>query len=188
MTGKAIIISAPSGAGKTTVIRRVMEIVPTLEFSVSACTRKPRQGEKPGIDYHFLSVDAFRQHIANDDFIEWEEVYAGFYYGTLKSELERIWDLHKIPLFEVDIQGGLKLKTYFGAHALALFIRPPDIGALENRLRHRGTEDEESLAKRIGKAALELTYANRFDRIVVNDHLEDAIRETTTLISQFLQP
>lgn len=188
MTGKAIIISAPSGAGKTTVIRRVMAEIPELAFSISACTRDQRPEERPGVDYYFLSHDAFQEHIRQGDFVEWEEVYAGLFYGTLKSELNRIWRSGKIPLFEVDIQGGLALKSHFSDHALAIFIRPPDIPSLEKRLRLRGTENEESLAKRIGKAAEELSYANRFDRIVVNQDLEEAIRETVGLITAFLTP
>lgn len=185
---KAIIISAPSGAGKTSIIKQVMQKIPELAFSVSACTREKRPGEEDGKDYHFLSPDAFKEHVRQGDFVEWEEVYENLFYGTLKSELQRIWDQGKMPLFEVDIKGGLNLKQYFGNEALSIFISPPDIQTLEQRLRSRGTEDEASLRKRIGKAAFELEHAGKFDRVVVNRDLNEAITETLNVIQEFMKP
>jgi guanylate kinase len=184
--GKAIIISAPSGAGKTTIIKHLMEAVPQLEFSVSACTRDKRAGETHGKDYFFISPETFREHISRGNFVEWEEVYDGSYYGTLKSELERIWEMGRIPLFEVDIKGGLTLKEYFGNRALSIFISPPSVEILEQRLRTRGTDNEESLRKRIGKAAFEMTFTGRFDAVIVNDDLQTACSEIIRIVSIFI--
>lgn len=187
MSERAIIISAPSGAGKSTIVKRLMEAVPRLGFSVSACSRPMREGEVDGRDYHFISAERFRNHIEACDFLEWEEVYPGNFYGTLKSEIRRIWSQGRTPIFDVDVVGGLNLKRYFKTSGLAIFIQPPSIEVLTERLRNRGTESEESLAKRTGKAAHELTYAPKFDRIIINDDLERAVAETIALVNGFLE-
>ena len=183
---KAIIVSAPSGAGKTTLVKNLTTALPQLEFSVSACSRQKRISETDGKDYYFITPEVFRQKIEKDEFVEWQEVYPGFYYGTLKSELDRIWKLGRIPIFDVDVIGGLNLKKYFGEKALAVFIMPPSIEVLESRLRNRGSESEESLQKRVGKAVLELKYSDEFDCIVVNDLLDKSSRDTITLVMNFI--
>lgn len=183
---KAIIVSAPSGAGKTTLVRHLLAALPVLEFSVSAASRPKRDGETDGRDYYFISTAEFRNKIEQDQFVEWEEVYHGSYYGTLKSELERIWAKGGIPIFDVDVVGGLNLKRYFGADAIAIFIQPPNIEVLHHRLKNRGTEDDESLSKRLSKAQFELTFADQFDKIIINDHLESKCREITDIVSNFM--
>lgn len=183
---KAIIVSAPSGAGKTTLVRHLLAALPVLEFSVSAASRPKRDGETDGRDYYFISTAEFRNKIEQDQFVEWEEVYHGSYYGTLKSELERIWAKGGIPIFDVDVVGGLNLKRYFGADAIAIFIQPPNIEVLHHRLKNRGTEDDESLSKRLSKAQFELTFADQFDTIIINDHLESKCIEITDIVSNFL--
>lgn len=187
MTGKAIIVSAPSGAGKTTIVRHLLSAFPELEFSVSACSRMKREKETEGKDYYFITADEFRKRIAGGDFIEWQEVYPGSYYGTLKSEMDRIWKEGKTPIFDVDVLGGINLKNYFGESAMAIFIQPPSMEELEKRLRHRGTESEESLATRLSKVEKELTYAGSFDRIVVNDEISSSSAKATNLVLQFLK-
>ena len=186
MTNKAIIVSAPSGAGKTTIVKMLLESLPQLAFSVSACSRPKRQGETHGKDYYFISADEFRKKIDTGEFVEWQEVYPGSYYGTLKSELERIWSENKVPVFDVDVFGGQNLKKYFGSDALAIFISPPSLMILEERLRNRGTDSEESIRKRIGKAEYELTYVKFFDEVIINDNLHRASRETLEKVSAFL--
>ena len=186
MTGKVIIVSAPSGAGKTSIVKHVLQFLPELRFSTSATTRTMREGEINGKDYHFLSVDDFKKGIERDDFLEWEEVYANQFYGTLKSEIQRIWDEGKTVIFDVDVKGGLNIKKYFGDKALAIFVEPPTVQELENRLRNRGTETEESLRKRVEKAEYELSFAPRFDKIILNDDLEVARAEMLQTIRQFL--
>lgn len=171
MNGKAIIVSAPSGAGKTTLVKHLLRTLPVLEFSVSACSRAKREGETDGKDYYFITVEEFQNKIQNDEFVEWQEVYSGSYYGTMKSELIRIWSKGGTPIFDVDVVGGLNLKKYFGDQALAIFIQPPTLEVLQDRLRNRGTEDDESLMKRILKAEYELGFASWFDEIIVNDNL-----------------
>lgn len=185
-THKAVIISAPSGAGKTTIVKALLERLPVLEFSVSACTRPMREGEQNGKDYHFLTVEDFKSRLAKDEFVEWQEVYTGSFYGTLKSELQRIWDQQKFVIFEVDAVGGVNLKRYFGDQALALFIRPPSVETLENRLRKRNTDNAASIEKRMGKALFELSMAEQFDTVVVNDDLETAIEQTVYIVREFL--
>jgi guanylate kinase len=157
-----------------------------LQFSISATSRHPRANEIDGRDYHFLSPSAFRQKIENGDFLEWEEVYPGQFYGTLKSEVKRIWDAEKHVIFDLDVEGGAKLKAFFGETALALYIQAPSIEALEQRLRKRSTESEESLRMRLDKARYELTFRPRFDHTIVNDQLEIACEEAVLLVSQFL--
>jgi len=186
MQGKAIIVSAPSGAGKTTIVKHLLRVIPILEFSVSACSRTKREGETDGRDYYFISGDEFRKKIARDEFVEWQEVYSGSYYGTLKSEMDRIWSQQKTPIFDVDVVGGLNLKRYFGASGLAIFIQPPSVAELENRLRNRGTESEETLRKRVEKAAYELDFSSQFDNIIINDNLEKKCREIVVLVNSFL--
>ncbi|MBQ6726299.1 MAG: guanylate kinase [Bacteroidales bacterium] len=183
---KVIIFSAPSGSGKSTIIGHLLKRVPGLEFSISATSRKPRQGEQDGKDYYFLTEDDFKQRVAEDKFVEWVEVYQGTCYGTLKSEIERIWDKGNTVIFDVDVLGGVSLKKIFGQKALSIFIQPPSIEVLEQRLRNRGTETEESLRKRIERAEMELQYSNQLDVVVVNDNLDNAINETETIVNNFL--
>ncbi|TVR39633.1 MAG: guanylate kinase [Bacteroidia bacterium] len=184
--GKLLIFSAPSGAGKTSIVKGVLKRTPMLVFSVSACSRPMRPGEVDGIDYYFLSPDDFRRKINDGAFLEWEEVYPGSYYGTLYSELERIWGMNKHVVFDVDVAGALNIKKKFNERALAIFIKPPSLEVLEERLVNRNTETEESLQKRLGKAEHELSFAGQFDRIVVNDKLDEAIAEATELVHRFI--
>ncbi len=186
MQEKAIIVSAPSGAGKSTIVKHLMAELPQLEFSVSACSRAMRPGEVNGREYRFISVEKFRSHIEACDFLEWEEVYPGNFYGTLKSEIRRIWALGKVPVFDVDVVGGLNLKRYFRGSGLAVFIQPPSLEVLAERLTNRGTESEESLRKRIGKAEQELSFATKFDKAVINDELDAACREVVDMVREFL--
>lgn len=187
MQGKLLILSAPSGAGKTTIVRHLLKKFPTLEFSISACSRPKRNLEVNGKDYYFLSVEEFKNRIANNEFIEWEEVYEGSYYGTLKSEIERIWAKNNVVVFDVDVKGGINLKKIFGDKALSVFVMPPSIDALKQRLERRNTETEESLNKRVGKAAEEMTYANQFDKILVNEILEKSYIEAENLVQNFIE-
>jgi len=186
MAGKAIIVSAPSGAGKTTIVKHLLQELPDLEFSVSACSRSKREGETDGRDYYFITADDFRQRIERDEFVEWQEVYAGSFYGTLKSEMERIWAAGKTPIFDVDVVGGTNLKKYFAGDGLGIFIQPPSVEELERRLKNRGTESELTLRKRVDKAAYELTFASKFDKVIVNDHLDLKCREVVALVKAFL--
>jgi len=186
MEPKVIILSAPSGSGKTTIAEEILND-PSLKcmFSVSAASRNPRPHEKHGKHYYFLSPSEFRDHIKNDAFVEWEEVYADQYYGTLRSEVDRIWGLGYNILFDVDVKGGMKLKNIFGKKAMSMFIMPPSVEELEARLRNRQTENEESLKKRIQRSEEELEFASQFDVIVINDNLEQAIMEAKNHISFF---
>jgi guanylate kinase len=185
--GKLIIFSAPSGAGKTTIVHYLLETFPDfLEFSVSACSRPKRAGEAEGVDYYFLDVESFKQKISMDEFVEWEEVYKDNYYGTLKAEIERIWKKGKHVIFDVDVNGGLNLKNIFREKALAVFVMPPSVASLEERLRKRKTETPESIARRMGKAQMEMDKSSAFDHIVVNDTLEHAFREAEKITQQFL--
>lgn len=186
MNYKAIIVSAPSGAGKTTIVRHLLSAIPSLEFSVSACSRAKREGETDGKDYFFISEGEFRKKIDDNEFVEWEEVYPGNYYGTLRSELERIWRKGNFPIFDVDVVGGLNLKKYFGEKGLAVCIKPPSLAALKERLKKRGTESDESFLRRFGKAEKELSFAEQFDLIIVNDRLEDACVEAVNKVNDFL--
>ena len=188
MDGKLIIFSAPSGSGKTTIVRELLSKNSHLGFSISACTRQPRGAhEQHGRDYYFLTAEDFRQKISENAFAEWEEVYPGTYYGTLKSEIERLWSLGKTVLFDVDVKGGLALKEYYKDQALAVFVRVPSVEELEKRLRDRGTESEESLAKRIDKMNYELSFAPNFDLILVNDKLDDTIAKAQQILDDFIQ-
>lgn len=183
---KLIIITAPSGSGKTTIVNYLMQEFPALAFSVSACTRSPRKGEVHGVNYYFITIEEFQQHISNQDFAEYEMVYEGKYYGTLKSELHRIWDDNKFPMVDIDVQGALRLKGEYQQQALSIFIKAPSLQELEKRLRNRGTETEHSLKERLDKASEELTYAEKFDHIVVNNELEKACQEAKYVISNFI--
>lgn len=187
-SGKCVIISAPSGAGKTTIVHHLLGQGLDLAFSVSATSRARRAHETEGRDYFFLTTDEFKRRIAIDAFVEWEEVYPGQYYGTLRAEIDRIWSEGHHPIFDVDVEGGLNLKKVFGHGALALFIAPPSIAVLEQRLRSRGTESPEQLQRRVDKAAHEMDYAPRFDHMIVNDRLERACAEALGLVSAFLVP
>ena len=185
-TGKAIIFSAPSGAGKTTIVKSLLANNLPLSFSISACSRQKRENEINGKDYHFLSIEDFKQKINEQAFIEWEEVYENNYYGTLKSEIERIWNDKKHVVFDVDVVGGLNLKKHFGNNALAIFIQPPSMDVLIERLRNRATESEASLNKRIDKAKHEMTYSPSFDSIIINDQLEETIEVAEKKVKDFL--
>lgn len=186
ISGKCVIFSAPSGAGKTTIVHALLDANIGLEFSVSACSRDPRPNEINGKDYHFLGIDGFRQKIEEEAFVEWEEVYTNNFYGTLKSEIERIWKNGHTVIFDVDVIGGLNLKKIFGEQALAIFVQPPSYEELEHRLRFRSTETEEKIAQRMSKAREELSYASKFDHILVNDHLENAIDSAKELVLEFI--
>ncbi|MBK7762438.1 MAG: guanylate kinase [Bacteroidetes bacterium] len=183
---KLIIITAPSGSGKTTIVNHLLRHMPELAFSISACTRKPRTGEVDGINYYFITPEEFTKRIEQNEFAEYEMVYTNKYYGTLKSELSRIWNNQKIPLVDIDVHGAQRLKKYYTSNALTLFIQAPDIQALEERLRNRESETEESITERLNKANEELSYANQFDHIIINDRLEIACENAERLIKSFL--
>lgn len=192
--GKAILFSAPSGCGKTTIIKELMAGAPTerfnpadLAFSISATSRAPRVGEVDGKDYYYLSADEFKARVAAGDFLEWEEVYEGTCYGTLKSEVERLWAEGRVAVFDVDVNGGRNIKRYFGADALSIFVMPPSVEVLEQRLRSRGTDSEESISKRLARSAKELEEAPLFDVTIVNDDLQRAVQETRRVIERFLE-
>ena len=185
MNKKVIIFSAPSGAGKSTIVGHLLKKFPFLEFSISATSRKPRGEEVNGIHYYFFSTDQFETKIKNGEFVEYEEVYAGSYYGTLKSEVERIWDKGNIIIFDIDVKGGVNLKRLYGSNALAIFIQPPSVEELRNRLVGRGTDSAEAIKKRVAKAEEELTYAGKFDKIIINDNLEEALKDAEETVEKF---
>jgi guanylate kinase len=184
--GKCIIFSAPSGAGKTTIVRALLAEIEYLSFSISACSRAPRGKEKSGVDYYFISVEEFQAKIRQNDFVEWEEVYTNNYYGTLKSELSRIWDSGKTVVFDVDVIGGLHLKEIFKENALAIFIKPPNQDVLEDRLRKRNTETEDKIQIRIKKAKEEVLRSEEFDCVIENDQLQLAIADAREQVLKFL--
>ena len=187
MTGKVLIFSAPSGAGKSTVVNHLLELHPEFEFSISATSRAPRGQEKDGVEYYFISPEEFRRLIEQDAFVEYEEVYEDRFYGTLKSEVERIWKKGHVILFDVDVKGGVNLKRYFGDAALSTLIVPPSIEVLEQRLRGRGTDSEEAIRERLAKASWELEFARgKFDWELVNDRLEDTFALSEAEIDRFL--
>lgn len=187
MQGKIIVFSAPSGAGKTTIVHRLMDRLPELSFSISACTRDRRgRAEVNGKDYHFISVQDFQDKIRHNEFVEWEEVYEGAFYGTLKSEIERIWAGGKHAILDVDVKGGLSIKEFYKDRALAIFVRPPSIEVLEQRLNARATDSKSSISSRIYKANFELAFEDRFDVTVVNDNLDDACDHAERLVRNFI--
>lgn len=185
--GKVIVFSAPSGSGKTTILKHLLERIPELEFSISATTRAPRGQEVDGKDYYFLSVEDFKSNVQKDNFVEWEEVYASCYYGTLKSEPERIWDKGHTVVFDVDVKGGVSLKRIYGDNALLIFVMPPSVKVLRERLIGRSTDAPEVIEQRVAKAELELTFAKDFDKILINDRLEQAFEEAEKMVRAFIE-
>ncbi len=186
MAGKALIFSAPSGSGKTTIVKHLLKKNLDLGFSISASTRDRRgRVEEDGKDYHFLSPEEFKKKIDRNEFIEWEEVYAGNFYGTLRSEIERIWAEGKNVIFDVDVKGGINLKKYFGKKALAVFVKVPSLDLLKQRLNERGTETEESLSRRIFKAKFEMSFEDKFDVVLINEDLEKSLLEAQRLYNDF---
>ncbi|NCB07337.1 MAG: guanylate kinase [Bacteroidia bacterium] len=186
--GKLVIFSAPSGAGKTTIVKHLLQRGFDLEFSVSATSRNKRINEIHGKDYYFLTEEEFMQKVEANEFLEWEEVYQGNKYGTLKSEVERIRNLGKNVIFDVDVVGGLNIKKYYGTDALAIFVQPPSIEELKKRLQFRSTETEEKIKMRMAKAEYELSFAQQFDVIIVNDLLDNALEEAEKIVGGFLKP
>lgn len=185
--GKLIVFSAPSGSGKTTIVRHLLQQESlNLEFSISATSRSPRGDEKDGEDYYFLSTEQFKKHMKNDDFLEWEEVYRDNFYGTLKTEVERIWAMGKNVIFDIDVVGGLRIKRKYPDRTLAVFVRPPSVEELKIRLKKRKTESEEKINMRIAKASVEMATAPRFDFIIENDELKKALKEAETLVEQHI--
>lgn len=182
-----IIITAPSGAGKTSITRYLLQKYPYLAFSISAATRQPRGNEKDGVDYYFISEEDFKKRIAANEFVEWEMVYQGKYYGTLHSELNRIWQQQQVPLLDIDVKGAIHVQQQYPEQCFSLFIEPPSLDELKKRLLSRGTENAESLEVRIGKAAFEISFKNYFDQVIVNDRLEDACAAADKAIGDFLR-
>ena len=183
---KIIVITAPSGAGKTSITHHLMQHFPRLTFSISAATRKPRGNEKEGIDYYFISEEIFKEKIQHKEFAEWEMVYEGKYYGTLKSELERIWKENKIPVLDIDVKGAIHMQQQYPVNSLSLFIEPPSVEELKTRLESRGTETAESLAARINKAAYELSFKEQFNKHIINDDLQRACAEAEKIVGDFI--
>lgn len=184
--GKAIIFSAPSGSGKTTIVKHLLETFSNLSFSISACSREKRGKEENGKDYHFLSIKDFKNKIGKNEFVEWEEVYKNNFYGTLKAEVERIWSLDKHVIFDVDVQGGLKLKKYFGENAISVFVKIPDLDVLEKRLRGRGTDAEDKIQQRLAKAKDEIKEMPNFDVVLENIELDKTLKNAEKLIETFI--
>ncbi len=187
MPGKVLIFSAPSGSGKSTIVNHLLGLHPEMEFSVSATSRPPRGEEQDGVEYLFYTADVFRALVADDKFVEYEEVYADRFYGTLKSEVNRIWSKGHVIVFDVDVKGGVSLKKYFGDAALSVFIQAPSVEELRRRLVARGTDSPEAIGQRVAKASEEMAYAPRFDTILVNDDLATALKEAETLVDNFLK-
>ncbi|MCF8226368.1 MAG: guanylate kinase [Bacteroidales bacterium] len=186
MTGKIIIFSAPSGSGKTTIVHHLLKAMPELAFSVSATSRKPRKNEKQGVDYYFLTPEDFKKRVLEGAFLEWEEVYDGQFYGTLRSEVEQLRMKGKHIVFDIDVKGGMNLKKEFGDDALAIFVKSPGLDVMEERLRKRGTDSGNQLKKRISKAVSEISYADQFDRILVNEDLQDSLKKAENLVKEFI--
>lgn len=184
---KILIITAPSGAGKTSITRYLMKEFPVLEFSVSAATRAARGNEKDGVDYYFIGMEAFKQKIKDKEFAEWEMVYEGKYYGTLKSELQRIWALNKVPVLDIDVKGAIHVQQQYPVNTLSIFIEPPSVNELQIRLQVRGTETDESIQARVNKASYEISFKDQFDKVVVNDNLENACANARQLVGEFLK-
>jgi guanylate kinase len=185
--GKVLIFSAPSGSGKTTVVKHLLSVFPQLNFSISATTRAPRAGETNGKEYYFITQEEFERKIKQGEFLEYEEVYSGLYYGTLHSEVERIWEQGKTVVFDVDVKGGLNIKKQLGNNALAVFLRPPSVEILMQRLRNRSTEVEHELQMRINKANEELSYESQYEVVIVNDILQKTLEESETIVKAFIE-
>lgn len=185
-SNKIIIITAPSGAGKTSITHHLLNTIPQLCFSVSAATRQPRDFEKDKVDYYFISLQEFQQKIQHNEFVEWEMVYEGKYYGTLKSELQRIWDMNKVPLLDIDIKGAIHVRQEHPQNCLTIFVEPPSVDELKKRLLSRGTETEESLRARLSKANYEISFKHSFDKVIVNDKLERACKEAEEIVNEFI--
>lgn len=184
---KVVVFSAPSGSGKTTIVRHLLQKFPQLGFSISACTRDKRgRSEENGKDYYFLTPEDFRNRIENQEFVEWEEVYEGAFYGTLKSEVDRIWASGRSVIFDVDVKGGISLKNFYGEKALTVFVKVPSVEMLKDRLKGRGTESEDSLSRRLFKVNFELGFQDRFDVVLVNDKLEETLVQAEKIVSEFL--
>src|SRR6185503_20775210 len=183
---KLILITAPSGAGKTSIVNYLLKKYPQLAFSVSATTRKPRGNEKEGVDYYFISEDEFREKIHHKEFLEWEMVYEGKYYGTLKSEIERIWSLQKVPVLDIDVQGAIHVQQQYPVNTISVFIQAPSAEELRKRLNGRGSETQESLEARINKSSFEMTFKNHFENVIVNKDFKTACLEADRIISAFL--
>ncbi len=186
MARKLVILSAPSGAGKSTIISQLIKKDFNLEFSISACTRKPRGEEKHGVEYYFFNINDFKQKIENNEFIEWEEVYKNNFYGTLKTEIDRIFAKGNNVIFDIDIAGGLNIKKQYGNNAISIFIMPPSIEELENRLKTRGTDSLDDIKNRVEKAKFEISFSNKFDIVVVNENVETAVNEISNILTNFL--
>ena len=186
-SGKLVVFSAPSGSGKTTLVHHLLQQGLPVGFSISATSRPPREKEKDGVDYFFMSENSFREKIAENAFLEYEEVYEGTFYGTLRSEVDRLWKTGKTVLFDIDVVGGLNVKRQYPDQCLALFIQPPSLSELEKRLRGRGTDDEKKIKERLTKATKELDLANQFDKVIVNDDLETAKEEVGKAVHDFLE-
>jgi guanylate kinase len=184
---KIIILTAPSGSGKTSITRHLLKTFPELSFSISAATRNPRGSEKNGVDYYFMPEEEFKQKIQEDAFAEWEMVYEGKYYGTLKQELRRIWDLGKVPVLDIDVKGAIHVQQQYPGKVLSLFIQPPSVEELKKRLESRGTETPESLNARVSKASYELSFSHSFSHVIVNDVLEKACEEAEKLVRAFIK-
>jgi len=183
---KILIITAPSGAGKTSITHFLMQTFPVLSFSVSAATREPRSTEKDGVDYYFISMEEFKKKIQQKEFAEWEMVYEGKYYGTLKSELKRIWGLGKVPVLDIDVKGALHVQQQYPENTLSIFVEPPSVDELKKRLMSRGTETDDSLQARVNKASYEIAFKDHFDRVIVNDNLENACQQAREIVEAFL--
>lgn len=184
--GKVLIFSAPSGSGKTTIVKHLLKHFPELEFSISATSRAPRGEEKDGVDYYFMDAAEFAARVEEGEFVEWEEVYKGTCYGTLRAEIERIWDRDHVVVFDVDVVGALNIKKLFGDQALSIFIMPPSADALRSRLEGRGTDSPEAIERRLAKAQQEIEYAPKFDRVIINDDLKTAYAEAVQVVGDFL--
>jgi guanylate kinase len=186
-SNRIIIITAPSGAGKTSITHYLLKTIPQISFSVSAATRQPREFEKDKVDYYFISLQEFQQKIQHNEFVEWEMVYDGKYYGTLKSELQRIWDMKKIPLLDIDIKGAIHVQQQYPQNCLTIFVEPPSVDELKKRLLSRGTETEESLQARVSKASYEISFKYGFNKVIVNDQLERACKEAEEIVKEFIR-
>ena len=187
MENRVIIITAPSGAGKTSITHYLLKSIPQISFSISATTRQPRDYEKDKVDYYFIAQEEFKNKIQHEEFVEWEMVYEGKYYGTLKSELQRIWNIKKVPLLDIDVKGAIHVQQQYPETCLSIFVEPPSVEELKKRLESRGTETNESLQARINKASFEISFKHSFTKVIVNDQLERACKEAGDIVKKFIQ-